>query len=72
VELAPGDALILYTDGLTEARDAAGEQLDLSGVIPVVERTRGAEELKDALMEAARRHVAVQDDDITVLVVERT
>jgi sigma-B regulation protein RsbU (phosphoserine phosphatase) len=71
VELEPGDALILYTDGLTEVRNAKGEQLDLAGVTPIIERTAGARELKDALMDAARTHLVEQDDDITVMVVER-
>lgn len=71
VELGPGDSLVLYTDGLTESRSASGEQLELERVMKVMSQNRGAAEIKDALIEAARQHMAQQDDDITVVVVER-
>ena len=71
VTLAPGELLLLHTDGLTEARSAEGAQLDLDGVIPVVERSTSAAELRDALMAQVKTHMGEHDDDITVLVVER-
>jgi len=70
--LEPGDQLLLYSDGLTESRDAAGRQFDLTGVQGVLATPRDAQSLRDALLHAVRSHMAKQDDDITVLVVERT
>lgn len=71
VQLEVGDALILHTDGLTEARDDKGNQLELSGVMPVIASTPGAANLRDALLAKAQAHMRKQDDDITVLVAER-
>jgi sigma-B regulation protein RsbU (phosphoserine phosphatase) len=36
--LAPGDALVLYSDGITEAEDPHGEPLEQSGLERIVER----------------------------------
>ncbi|MEV6581735.1 PP2C family protein-serine/threonine phosphatase [Streptomyces sp. NPDC051582] len=38
VRLLPGDRLLAYTDGVTEARDAAGEFYPLAARLPVLER----------------------------------
>ncbi|MFK0168648.1 GAF domain-containing SpoIIE family protein phosphatase [Streptomyces sp. NPDC090306] len=51
--LRPGESLLLYTDGLTEARDGAGEQF-------------GEERLADTLTGSAREHTA--SEVITTLV----
>ncbi len=72
LSLEVGDALVLYTDGLTESRDAAGKQLDMDGVTRVLQATAGAAAIRDGLMKAVTAHMARQDDDITVMVVERT
>ena len=69
--LAPGDVLVLYTDGVTEARNGEeffGEERLRSTV--VAHRHRTAQELADTIADTA---VAFQDgmtrDDIAVLVV---
>lgn len=73
LELGIGDTLLLYSDGLTEARDASGKQLDVSGVIAVMEKAgSNADRLRDALMERVKAHMSRQDDDVTVVAVERT
>jgi phosphoserine phosphatase RsbU/P len=38
VQLAPGDQLVLFTDGITEAAKADGEQFGEEGLIQVVKR----------------------------------
>jgi sigma-B regulation protein RsbU (phosphoserine phosphatase) len=38
VQLAPGDRLLLFTDGITEAARANGEQFGEEGLIRVVKR----------------------------------
>ncbi|MFC5381760.1 PP2C family protein-serine/threonine phosphatase [Aquipuribacter nitratireducens] len=70
VLLVPGDRLLLYTDGLSEARDGSGEFFAIG---PVLERTtdlpldRVADTLlSEALAHAGRRH----HDDIALVLVD--
>lgn len=52
--LQPGDLLVLYTDGLTEARRADGELFGEPRLVSVVTAARGgtAEDVADAVMRA--------------------
>jgi phosphoserine phosphatase RsbU/P len=75
ITLEPGDALVLFTDGLSEAEDEKGEEYSSAGVartlIPLFARTAGelAVALELAVTEyAGRDHL---DDDLTLLVVAR-
>ncbi|MBN2193103.1 MAG: SpoIIE family protein phosphatase [Polyangiaceae bacterium] len=73
--LEPGDVLCLYSDGLTEARDAAGEQFDLSRLTSCLEALLGEgaalERVLDGVYAEVRAHVAYQDDDWSMLLVRR-
>lgn len=72
VSVAPGDTLVVFTDGLMEVRSAAGKELGLAAIREVV-RNRGGgalPELLAAIMEAARSH-GPQADDQSVLLVRR-
>lgn len=71
VDLQIGDLLVLYSDGLTESRDAAGKQFDMDGVERVLSKSVGANGARDSLLQGVQAHLAKQDDDITVMVVER-
>ena len=42
IALAPGDALVLYTDGITEARSPAGELFDTDRLDQALARTTGS------------------------------
>jgi sigma-B regulation protein RsbU (phosphoserine phosphatase) len=70
-QLAPGDALLLFSDGLLEARSVAGEELGDSCIARTF--ARAAAEVADAreivalLLDAARRHAPEFDDDLTLL-----
>jgi serine phosphatase RsbU (regulator of sigma subunit) len=73
--LAPGELLVLVTDGLTEAATPAGARFESERVIELVRRT-GPDPKKalDALLKSARAFVAQRgfDDDLTVLCLARS
>lgn len=71
LRLRPGDVMLLYSDGLTEAMNAAREQFGLDRVCALLERHRArpAAELLAALFAEVERWTAVQRDDVTALVV---
>jgi len=75
--LGPGDALILYTDGLTEARGAGSrEMLDLTRVRDMIEAMPpevGAGALAARLQEAAKQWTGGRpQDDMALMVARRT
>ena len=72
-QLADGDTVILVSDGVTEAMDAAGGQFGDEGVAAVAARTRGqaAEVVLQELLDAVAAFAGgvVQHDDLTAVVV---
>jgi sigma-B regulation protein RsbU (phosphoserine phosphatase) len=74
--LKPGDTLVVYSDGVTEAHNVAGEEFGEARLVTVLERyTRGSaaivlEQIINAVKEFA--HGAEQYDDVTALVVKYT
>jgi sigma-B regulation protein RsbU (phosphoserine phosphatase) len=75
VMLAPGDTLVLYTDGVSEAQNERGEFFDEARLRATVERSLGgsAADVQAALLDAVEAFAAgaPQSDDITVMVVVR-
>jgi serine phosphatase RsbU (regulator of sigma subunit) len=75
VGLEPGDRLVLYTDGVTEAQNASGELFEVARLLDAARSPchRTAQALQDALLAAVDRFVggAPQSDDLTLLVVVR-
>ncbi|MGE0443803.1 MAG: SpoIIE family protein phosphatase [Vicinamibacterales bacterium] len=73
VRLADGDTLVLVSDGVTEAMNAAGEQFGEDGVDAVAGDARGRapQDLLRALLDAVAGFVggATQHDDLTAVVV---
>ena len=69
-----GDRLVLYTDGLAEARSEAGEEFGRSRIEEVVVDTASqpAAVIRSRLLEAIDRFTGrhAQDDDVTIVVVE--
>ena len=76
VALSPGDAVIMYTDGVTEALDSQWEQFGTERLEVVIRQNYRAssEELAERILEAVRQFTsgAAQSDDITLLVLRRT
>jgi PAS domain S-box-containing protein len=69
-ELGPGDMLVLYTDGLTEARNA-GVLFGVEGAKATLTRHRKASpaRLANALVDAALDHAAAPlSDDVAVVI----
>lgn len=68
--LQSGDRLLLYTDGLVEARNAAGNLFGEESLISEFKGTRdlSPSETVDHLIRAVQRWARSQDDDLTVLV----
>jgi serine phosphatase RsbU (regulator of sigma subunit) len=73
--LGHGEALALYTDGVTETRDAAGEQLGEHRLVELLDACLDAEADKTAteLIQAAVDHAEFAPaDDIAVLVLRHS
>ncbi|PAP76886.1 PP2C family protein-serine/threonine phosphatase [Rubrivirga marina] len=76
VKLAPGDTLLLYTDGLTEARDAQGQEYGYDRLAAFVEQHAhvGALDLRDLLLAEHRAWSGSDepDDDTTFVLLRWT
>jgi sigma-B regulation protein RsbU (phosphoserine phosphatase) len=74
--LAPGDVIVYYTDGISEAENAAGEQFGLDRLVEVVAQNAesSAEALLKRISQAVERFVdgAAAYDDMTLVVVRFT
>lgn len=73
LDLVPGDVLVFYTDGVTDARNGDQEMFGEERLLDLVQRERGrsAGEIRQAVLTAVNAfvHGAPQFDDITLLVV---
>lgn len=73
--LGPGDALVLYSDGITEAENTSGRAFDESGLCETISKaaTHDPEALGRAVLKAVDDHAgdARLADDLTVLVLSR-
>jgi sigma-B regulation protein RsbU (phosphoserine phosphatase) len=76
IAMAPGDRLLVYTDGASEACGPAGEELGVEGLTDALAASRGLPltDALDALLDRVRVHCAGRplDDDVTLLLIERT
>lgn len=80
VAIRPGEVIVLYTDGITEAADPSSEMVadDLFGVERLVDviqadLDRSARDIQSSILRAIARHTsdAPQYDDITLVVIKR-
>jgi sigma-B regulation protein RsbU (phosphoserine phosphatase) len=76
IDLAPGDLVALYSDGVTEANDPQENEFETERLIDVLRANQqtNAETIVSAVYEAvdAFASTAPQYDDITLMVIRRT
>jgi len=70
VKLNAGDRLLLYTDGITEARDSSGQQFGIERLTARIEELRHepVEKIRDDILADVARFASHQEDDVTLLV----
>ncbi|MDJ1181547.1 SpoIIE family protein phosphatase [Roseofilum sp. BLCC_M91] len=75
IHLNPGDIIVLYTDGITEAANIHQAQYGLQKLCSVVieYRHRSAEEIREQVIEDVREFIGQQKvfDDITLVVIKQ-
>ncbi len=75
IVLAPGEAVVLYSDGVTRARNAAGEAFGAARLRAIVAGQDGdARALVEAIAGALREFTGAgwaPEDDVTILAIER-
>ncbi len=75
IELQPGDGIVLYSDGITEAENAGGEFYGMERLCDVVSVhwTGAAKAVKDAVVADVRGFIGEQMvyDDLTLLVIKQ-
>jgi sigma-B regulation protein RsbU (phosphoserine phosphatase) len=70
VPIEAGDRLLLYTDGILEARSASGEMYGEKSLFAALQQTAGHSpgEAADRIIASVQQWARSQDDDLTVLV----
>jgi len=72
--LAPGDRIVLFSDGLSEAENADGEFFEKTALLRVIREHPGSDcdELRSALEREVMEFIGseVPADDVTIVVIE--
>ncbi len=75
VELAPGDGVVLYTDGITEAENSEGERYEMDRLCQVIAHhwPLTATQIKEAVIQDVKQFIGTSKvyDDITLLILKR-
>ena len=73
IDLEPNDLVALYTDGITEARNATGEQFGIERLGAALERYHNEpiETVRDNVLDEVARWTARRDDDATLVLLRR-
>jgi serine phosphatase RsbU (regulator of sigma subunit)/class 3 adenylate cyclase len=76
IHLKPGDFLILYTDGITEAQNWSGDFFGIDRLVDCLRANAGAStrNLRNAILEEVQQFMgeAPRLDDITLVIITRT
>ena len=71
ISLMPGDTILLYTDGVTEAMDISGNEFEKDRLLETVEDVADTDApgIMESVLAAIRKHSdgAAQSDDITMV-----
>jgi sigma-B regulation protein RsbU (phosphoserine phosphatase) len=69
-KLEAGDRIVLYTDGIVEAPNAAGDFFAQDRLCDLLTKTRGLSPARaaDSVISSVRRWSGKQDDDISILI----
>jgi len=72
LQVSPGDTLFVYTDGLTDRRDAAGEFYSIDRIVALMDNGRDSElaAVYDRIYEDVSGFAATEDfrDDIAFVI----
>ena len=75
IQLNPGDLLVVYSDGLTEAENMKGDMFEERRLVKLIQKnaSKGAEALQTSILDAIENFTqnSAQNDDITFLLTER-
>ena len=73
--LQPGDGIVLYTDGITEAENIDKQLYGLERLCDVVSQNwdKSAEGIKESVIEDVTRYIGTQKvyDDLTLVVLKQ-
>jgi sigma-B regulation protein RsbU (phosphoserine phosphatase) len=74
--LKPGDSIVLYTDGITEAENQTKNQYGQERLLEVIQQhsTESAAQIKEAIISDVQKFVGPEQpsaDDITLVVLQR-
>jgi serine phosphatase RsbU (regulator of sigma subunit) len=74
VDLEPNDLVVLYTDGITEARNERGEQYGFQRLCDAVERWRDdpIEQIRDAVLADVSQWSTQREDDATLVLLRQS
>lgn len=73
VNVNPGDVIVFYSDGITEAKNRKGDMFGRKALVEIIDvnRDNGPEKILEAISNAASQHARGQfHDDVTCLVVK--
>ncbi len=75
IQIKPGDTLVLYTDGITEAQNEDGDFFKTERLLAIIKQNldKSAEELQRSILDAVYKFIGdnPQSDDITLVILKR-